>query len=70
MIWFAFFPLSLAVTLLLGRTVPDMATVPRVLLSTVVMTPVMTYVVLPWLTRRLEWWLQGRPAPWRATARR
>jgi antibiotic biosynthesis monooxygenase (ABM) superfamily enzyme len=69
MIWFAFFPLSLAVTLLLGRTVPDMATAPRVLLSTVVMTPVMTYVVLPWLTRRLEWWLQGRPAPWGSSGR-
>jgi antibiotic biosynthesis monooxygenase (ABM) superfamily enzyme len=29
------------------------------------MTPIMTYVVLPQLTRRLEWWLHGRPAPWR-----
>jgi len=64
MIWFAFFPLSLAVTLLLGATVPELATAPRVLLSTVVMTPVMTYLVLPWLTRNLEWWLYGRRAPW------
>jgi uncharacterized protein len=30
-----------------------------------VMTPVMTYVVLPQLTRRLDWWLHGRRAPWR-----
>lgn len=65
MIWVAFFPLSLAVTLLLGRVVPDLATAPRVLLSTVLMTPVMTYLVLPWLTGRLGWWLEGRPAPWR-----
>lgn len=65
MIWMAFFPLSLAVTLLLGALVPDLATAPRVLLSTVVMTPVMTYLVLPWLTRLLGWWLEGRPAPWR-----
>jgi antibiotic biosynthesis monooxygenase (ABM) superfamily enzyme len=65
MIWFAFFPLSLAVTLLLGVLVPDLATPLRVLLSTVVMTPIMTYLVLPWLTRSLGWWLEGRPAPWR-----
>lgn len=65
MIWVAFFPLSLVVTLLLGRIVPDLATTPRVLLSTVLMTPVMTYLVLPWLTGRLGWWLEGRPAPWR-----
>ena len=36
-----------------------------VLLSTLAMTPVMTYVVLPRMTRALEWWLHGRPAPWR-----
>jgi uncharacterized protein len=65
MIWFAFFPLSLAVTLVLGSTVPDLDTVPRVLLSTVVMTPIMTYLVLPWLTRSFGWWLEGRPVPWR-----
>jgi antibiotic biosynthesis monooxygenase (ABM) superfamily enzyme len=29
----------------------------RVLLSTVVMTPVMTYVALPFMTARLAWWL-------------
>ena len=65
MIWVAFFPLSLAMTLLLTELLPDLATVPRVLLSTVLMTPVMTYLVLPWLTGRLGWWLEGRPAPWR-----
>jgi antibiotic biosynthesis monooxygenase (ABM) superfamily enzyme len=65
MIWFAFFPLSLLVSYLFGAMAPDAALVPRVLLSTLLMTPVMTYVVLPQLTRRLEWWLHGRPAPWR-----
>lgn len=65
MIWFAFFPLSLAVGWLLHALTPDLALLPRVLLTTVVMTPVMTYVVLPQLTKRLEWWLHGRPAPWR-----
>ena len=65
MIWTAFFPLSLAMGVLLSSVAPGLALVPRVLLTTVVMTPIMTYVVLPQLTRRLEWWLQGRPAPWR-----
>ena len=37
----------------------------RIRVSTVVMTPVMTYLVLPQLTRRLEWFLHGEPAPWR-----
>jgi antibiotic biosynthesis monooxygenase (ABM) superfamily enzyme len=66
MIWFAFFPLSLLVSYLFGEVAPDVALVPRVLLSTLLMTPVMTYVALPQLTRRLEWWLHDRPAPWRA----
>jgi uncharacterized protein len=65
MIWFAFFPLSLLVSYLFGVLAPDAALLPRVLISTLLMTPVMTYVVLPQLTRRLEWWLHGRPAPWR-----
>lgn len=66
MIWVAFFPLSLLIAYLFGVVAPDVALVPRVLVSTVLMTPVMTYGVLPQLTRRLEWWLHGRPAPWRA----
>lgn len=65
MIWFAFFPLSLATTVLLSRVAPDLAVVPRVLVTTVAMTPIMTSMVLPFLTSRLEWWLKGRPAPWR-----
>ena len=65
MIWTAFFPLSLLTGLLLRDVAPGLALLPRVLVTTVVMTPVMTYVVLPQLTRRLDWWLQGRRAPWR-----
>jgi uncharacterized protein len=65
MIWTAFFPLSLLTGLLLRDVAPGLAILPRVLLTTVVMTPVMTYVVLPQLTRRLDWWLHGRRAPWR-----
>jgi antibiotic biosynthesis monooxygenase (ABM) superfamily enzyme len=64
-IWLAFFPLSLLITWLTGRYLPGVPLVPRVLGSTVVMTPIMTYLVLPRMTRALGWWLQGRPAPWR-----
>ncbi|QZY29501.1 antibiotic biosynthesis monooxygenase [Nocardioides coralli] len=65
MIWFAFFPLSLLTTVLVSSSAPELPTVLRVLVSTLVMTPIMTYLVLPFLTSRLEWWLQGQPAPWR-----
>jgi antibiotic biosynthesis monooxygenase (ABM) superfamily enzyme len=60
MIWTAFFPLSLVAALLVGWLTPALPVVPRVLLTTVVMTPIMTYVVLPQLTRRLDRWLHGR----------
>lgn len=65
MIWLAFFPLSLLVALAFGEWWPGLPVVERVLASTVVMTPLMTYLVLPRLTRALSWWLQGKPAPWR-----
>ena len=66
-IFLVFFPLSLAVNALSVRLVPDWPLPLRVLASVLVMTPVMTYAALPWITRRMEWWLQGRPAPWRGT---
>ena len=66
MIWFAFFPLSLLVSAIFGLVAPDLSLVPRVLISTVLMTPVMTYLVLPQLTRRLDWWLRGEQPPWRS----
>jgi antibiotic biosynthesis monooxygenase (ABM) superfamily enzyme len=67
-IWLAFFPLSLLVAWLFGEVAPDLPLVERALASTLLMTPVMTYVVLPRMTRALGWWLQGRPAPWRRTS--
>jgi antibiotic biosynthesis monooxygenase (ABM) superfamily enzyme len=56
-IWLTFFPLSLLTTLLLGVVAPDLPVVLRVLVTTVVMTPVMTYLALPFMTARLAWWL-------------
>ena len=32
---------------------------------TLCLTPLMTYLVLPRITRALHWWLHGQPAPWR-----
>ncbi|MGZ4438362.1 MAG: antibiotic biosynthesis monooxygenase [Nocardioidaceae bacterium] len=59
MIWVAFFPLSLASSFLFGAFAPTLAVLPRVLMTTLVMTPLMTYVVLPQLTRRLHRWLHA-----------
>lgn len=56
-IWLTFFPLSLLTAWLFGIVAPDVALVPRVFLSTVLMTPVMTYLALPRMTRLLGWWL-------------
>ena len=67
-IWLAFFPLSLLTSWLFGKFEPGLPIVERVFLTTVVMTPIMTYVVLPRMTRALGWWLSGGTAPWRRTA--
>jgi len=56
-IWLAFFPLSLMMSYLFAAVAPDLAIPARVLLTTLVMTPLMTWVVLPHLTRALGWWL-------------
>ena len=65
-IFLVFFPLSLVANWGLGHTpVADWPLPLRVLLTVLVMTPLMTYVLLPWITRTMSWWLQGRPAPWR-----
>jgi antibiotic biosynthesis monooxygenase (ABM) superfamily enzyme len=63
LIWSAFFPLSLAVGTLVDAVLPPLPVWGRLLLVTVVMTPLMVYLVLPRLTSALGWWLHGRPAP-------
>jgi uncharacterized protein len=64
-IWVAFFPTNLLAQWLLTPLLGDWPLALRVLLLTLVLIPVMTYLVLPVVTRRLQWWLEGRPAPWR-----
>jgi len=56
-IFLVFFPLSLLSNWLVAHTIADWPLVPRVLVTIVVMTPLMTYLLLPWITRRMAWWL-------------
>ena len=56
-IFMVFLPLSLTANFIASRTIADWPLVPRVVLVTTVMTPLMTYVFLPWVTRRMSWWL-------------
>lgn len=62
-IWLAFFPLSLLLGTLYGLLVhgtgPDLALVLRTGVTTLLATPVMVYLLLPWMTRRFERWLRG-----------
>jgi antibiotic biosynthesis monooxygenase (ABM) superfamily enzyme len=61
-----FFPLNVIFSYLVTGVDPhwnDIPTVLRILLTTLVMAPMMTYVVMPFVTRRLRPWLQKRPAP-------
>jgi uncharacterized protein len=56
-IFLVFFPLSLAANWVVSQTIADWPLAWRVLASVLVMTPLMTYVFLPWITRRMAWWL-------------
>lgn len=58
-IWLGFFPVNLLFTLAISP-VPGWGELPlwlRVLITTVTLTPIMTYWVLPWVTRALRGWL-------------
>ena len=58
-IWLGFFPVNLLFTYLM-TPVPGWGEAPiwlRVLVTTLVLTPVMAYWVLPWVTRMLRPWL-------------
>lgn len=69
-IFLVFYPLSVLSNLLAKHTIAGWVLPLRVLATVLVMTPIMTYLALPWITRRMEWFLQGRPAPWRRPAGR
>ena len=59
-IWLAFFPLNLLATVTLGALIADWPVVPRTAVLTLVLTPLMVYLILPRITRLLGWWLHGR----------
>jgi antibiotic biosynthesis monooxygenase (ABM) superfamily enzyme len=63
-IWLGFFPVNLVFTLLVGAFVPAFAHLPafpRVLVTTLVLTPVMTFWVLPFVTKLIRPWLLASP---------
>jgi antibiotic biosynthesis monooxygenase (ABM) superfamily enzyme len=69
-IFAVFFPLSLVVNYAMREVLPDdLPLGVRVLATIVVMTPIMTYAALPWITARMAWFLHGTPPPWRRTPR-
>lgn len=57
-IFVVFFPLSVVANYLGREYLSDVPLPLRVLITAVVLTPLMTYVALPWITRRLQPWLQ------------
>jgi len=59
-IWLGFFPVSLLAAVTLNRLLVDLNVVVRTLISTLCLTPVMTYLVLPQVTRLLQPWLRRR----------
>jgi uncharacterized protein len=59
-IWLGFFPVNLVFTVLVVLAFPWWPTLdvlPRILITTLVLTPIMTYWVLPFVTRMLHPWL-------------
>lgn len=59
-IWLGFFPLNVAFAYLVSWLVPGwdgLAILPRVLITTLCLTPIMTYAMLPLVTRMLRRWL-------------
>ncbi|GAA0455278.1 antibiotic biosynthesis monooxygenase [Paractinoplanes deccanensis] len=57
-IWLGFFPVSLLAAVTLNHLIADLHVVLRTLVSTLCLTPIMTYLVLPRVTRMLQPWLQ------------
>ena len=62
-IWLAFFPVSLLFNLLFGGALSELSLVMRILVSTLALTPLMTYLFIPLSTHLLTAWLQTPPRP-------
>jgi len=61
-IWLAFFPVSLMFQWLFGEALETLPLIPRILASTLMLTPLMVFFFIPLITRLLAPWLQGRPS--------
>lgn len=62
-IFLVFFPLSLVANVAAGAWLGDLWLPGRVLISVLFMTPIMTYLALPWITRLLHPWLTATRSP-------
>lgn len=60
-IWLAFFPVSLVFNLLFGGMLAELSPAPRILVTTLTLTPLMTYLFIPLSTHLLAPWLQAAP---------
>jgi antibiotic biosynthesis monooxygenase (ABM) superfamily enzyme len=58
-IWLAFFPVSLAFNFAFGHWLGELALAPRILLSTLALTPLMVFIFIPLATRLLAGWLNA-----------
>jgi len=67
-IWLAFFPVSLIFNFLLAPLLNELSLLPRVLVSTLALTPLMVFLFIPLSTHLLSPWLHNAPrAPIRAS---
>lgn len=62
-IWLAFFPVSLLFNFGLGPLLSELDMFPRVLVSTLALTPLMVYFFIPLSTHLLASWLHPTPTP-------
>jgi antibiotic biosynthesis monooxygenase (ABM) superfamily enzyme len=56
-IWLGFFPMSLLINVLVLAHLDGVHIVLKTLIGTLINTPLMVYLVLPWITARLARWL-------------
>ncbi|RUR30860.1 antibiotic biosynthesis monooxygenase [Vreelandella andesensis] len=68
-VWLAFFPVSLLFNWLFGNALADWPMVPRILVSTMMLTPVMVFLFIPLSTRVLAPWLEGKWSPFDVLSR-
>ncbi|WP_436527227.1 antibiotic biosynthesis monooxygenase [Actinoplanes sp. HUAS TT8] len=59
-IWLGFFPVSLLAGWLLAPHLTGLHLILRTMITTLILTPIMTYLVLPRVTRALQPWLTGQ----------